>query len=235
MTAALRSDGFARQPGHNQVARVMRKFGCNAVTRRKNTYKVCVKKGVLPDGTVLKNRLNRQFKQKDIGKTFVTDVTYIPVKEGWLYVSPVMDLCSHEIVVCEMSLHQDMALGLKTLESLRKVIHGPVMLHSDQGTLYTNTSFRAYAAKCGIKQSYSRKGNCWNNAMMENWNGILKTEWLYHPSHRYDRHPLSAIEAMNEIKEYCTYYNTNRIQAKLDYRSPQQFKEEKLGLSLAGC
>ena len=162
MTAALRSDGFARQPGHNQVARVMRKFGCNAVTRRKNTYKACVKRGVLPDGTVLKNRLNRQFKQDNMGKTFVTDVTYIPVKEGWLYVSPVMDLCSHEIVVCEMSLHQDMALGLKTLESLRRVINGPVMLHSDQGTLYTSPIFRAYATKYGIKQSYSEKENVRN-------------------------------------------------------------------------
>ena len=113
MTAALRSDGFARQPGHNhQVARVMRKLGCNAVTRRKNTYKVCVKRGVLPDGTVLKNRLNRQFKQDDIGKTFVMDVTYIPVKEGWLYVSPVMEQCSHEIMVCETSLLQ--GLGFRS-------------------------------------------------------------------------------------------------------------------------
>lgn len=160
ITAALRSDGCARQPGHNQVARVMRKFGCNAVTRRKSTYKVCVKRGVLPDGTVLENRLQRQFQQENIGKTFVSDVTYIPVKEGWLYVSPVMDLCSHEIVACEMSLHQDMGLGLQTLRSLKKRIRGAVMLHSDQGTLYTSAIFRAYARKYGIKQSYSRKGNC---------------------------------------------------------------------------
>ena len=87
------------------------------------------------------------------------------------------------------------------------------MLHSDQGALYTSTIFRTFAMKCGIKQSYWRKGHCWDNAMMENWNVMLKTEWLYHPLHRYDQHPLSASEAMKEIKKYCTYYNSTRIQA----------------------
>lgn len=64
---------------------------------------------------------------------------------------------------------------------------------------------------------------------------MLKTEWLYHPLHRYDRHPLAAAEAIKEIKAYCSYYNSTCIQAKLDYRLPQQFKEEKLGLRVAEC
>lgn len=93
----------------------MRDHGYSAVIRRSNNYKVCVKKGRLPDGTVLENTLDRQFEQAKPRAAFVTDVTYIPVKEGWLYVSPVMDLCTREIVVCEMSTRQDMALGMKTL------------------------------------------------------------------------------------------------------------------------
>ena len=105
----------------------MRDHGYSAVIRRSNNYKVCVKKGRLPDGTVLENTLDRQFEQAKPRAAFVTDVTYIPVKEGWLYVSPVMDLCTREIVVCEMSTRQDMALGMKTLEEFSKVFTGSVV------------------------------------------------------------------------------------------------------------
>lgn len=167
MTAALRTDGHKRKPGHNQVARLMREYGYSAVIRRANNYKVCVKKGRLPDGTVLENTLDRQFEQPKPRSAFVTDVTYIPVKEGWLYVSPVMDLCTREIVVCEMSTCQNLALGMKTLQELSRVVTGAVVLHSDQGTLYTHCAFRRAAEDLLVKQSYSRKGNCWDNAVME--------------------------------------------------------------------
>lgn len=103
MTAALRMDGHKRKPGHNQVARAMKELGCQAVIRRKSTYRVSLTKGRLADGTVLENTLNRKFTQQEPGKVFVTDVTYIPTKTGWLYLSLVMDLCTREIVVCEMS------------------------------------------------------------------------------------------------------------------------------------
>ena len=103
MTAALRMDGHERKPGHNQVARAMKELGCQAVIRRKSTYRVSLTKGRLADGTVLENTLNRKFTQQEPGKVFVTDVTYIPTKTGWLYLSLVMDLCTREIVVCEMS------------------------------------------------------------------------------------------------------------------------------------
>lgn len=225
MTAALREDGYARQPGHNQVARIMCELGCQALIRRKSTYKVSVKKGKLPDGTVLENTLDRHFVVDNPRTNFVTDVTYIPVQEGWLYVSPVQDLCTREIVVCEMSTHQDMALGLQTLNALAKVLEGPALLHSDQGALYTSPAFRCLAIDYGLKQSYSRKGNCWDNAVMENWNGTLKTEWLYHPSNRYDKHILKAEDAKKKILAYCRYYNDERIQSNLNYRSPKRFKE----------
>lgn len=225
MTAALRTDGHKRKPGHNQVARLMREYGYSDVIRRANNYKVCVKKGRLPDGTVLENTLDRQFEQPKPCSAFVTDVTYIPVKEGWLYVSPVMDLCTREIVVCEMSTCQNLALGMKTLQELSRVVTGAVVLHSDQGTLYTHCAFRRAAEDLLVKQSYSRKGNCWDNAVMEGWNGTLKTEWLYHPDNRYHKNLLTADEAKREILEYCNYYNEERIQAKLNYRSPKQYRE----------
>lgn len=225
MTAALRTDGYERKPGHNQVARIMRIHGCSAVIRRANNYKVCVRKGRLPDGSVLENALDRQFEQSRPRTAFVTDVTYISVKEGWLYVSPVLDLCTREIVVCEMSTRQDLALGMRTLQRLSELVQKPAILHSDQGMLYTHAVFRKRAAELRLKQSYSRKGNCWDNAVMEGWNGTLKTEWLYHPNNRFHKNLLTAEEARKEILEYCRYYNDERIQARLNYRSPKQFWE----------
>ena len=110
---------------------------------------------------------------------------------------------------------------MKTLQELSRV----VVLHSDQGSLYTHCAFRRAAKDLLVKQSYSRKGNCWDNAVMEGWNGTLKTEWLYHPDNRYHKNLLTADEAKREILEYCNYYNEERIQAKLNYRSPKQYRE----------
>jgi putative transposase len=225
MTAALRDDGGERKPGHNQVARIMKDWNLQAVIRRKNNYKVCMKKGELPDGTVLENTLNRKFEQKEPRKVFVTDVTYVPIDKGWLYVSAVLDLCTREVVVCEMSTRQDLALAMRTLDSLHALAKGPILLHSDQGALYTSSPFRKRAAEYGIKQSYSRRGNCWDNAVMEGWNGTLKAEWMYLPGKMRHRHLVSAEKAEQEIRAYCVYYNEKRIQEKLNYRSPKQFRE----------
>lgn len=112
VTATLRRDGHDRKPGHNQVARVMATNGLNAVMRRPKNYQVCMKKGVARDGTKLENTLNQQFDQQVPNKVFATDVPYIATTKGWLYVSPVIDLCTREIVACEMSMTQDLIFGL---------------------------------------------------------------------------------------------------------------------------
>ena len=224
MTAALRTDGHKRKPGHNQVARLMREYGYSAVIRRANNYKVCVKKGRLPDGTVLENTLDRQFEQPKPRSAFVTDVTYIPVKEGWLYVSPVMDLCTREIVVCEMSTCQNLALGMKTLQELSRVVTGAVVLHSDQGTLYTHCAFRRAAEDLLVKQSYSRKGNCWDNAPQESFFGHMKDEIDY-----------KSCETIEELKilidDYMDYYNNERCQWNLKKLTPVQYRNQLLATS----
>ena len=225
VTAALRRDGHDRKPGHNQVARVMANNGLNAVTRRRKNYRVCIKKGVARDGTKLENTLHRQFDQQVPNKVFATDVTYIATTKGWLYVSPVIDLCTRGIVACEMSMTQDLSLAFKTIDGLHKAVKGSLVLHSDQGYLYTNTAFRAHAKALGMTQSYSRKGNCWDNAVMENWNGMLKTEWYCHPRLKHDKKLISPEQAMKEIQAYIDYWNNDRIQARLKYRSPKEFKE----------
>ena len=200
-------------------------MGYQAVIRRKSNYKVCLKKGKLPDGTVLENTLKRKFEQKEPRKVFVTDVTYVPTDKGWLYVSAVLGLCTREVVVCEMSTRRDLALAMKTLDSLHAQVKGPVLLHSDQGVLYTNSIFRKRAAEYGIKQSYSRRENCRDNAVMEGRNGTLKAEWMYLPGKVLHKHLLSADKDKQKIRAYCVYYNEERIQEKLNYRSPKQFRE----------
>lgn len=124
-----------------------------------------------------------------------------------------------------MSTRQDMHLGIRTLEALARIVNGSVTIHSDQDTLYTHANFRRRAAEHNIEQSYSRKGNCWDNAVMESWNGTLKTEWHYHPDKRFHKQLLTVSEARREILKYCAYYNEKRIQVKLNYRSPMQFRE----------
>lgn len=151
---------------------------------------------------------------------FVTNVTYIPVKESWLCVSHVMNLCTQENVVCEMSMRQDLALDMNTLQEFSKLVTGAIVLHSDQGTLYTHSAFCRATEDLLVKQSYFRKGNCWGNVAMEEWNDILKTEWLYHLDNRCHKNFLTTDEAKRENLEYCNYYNEERIQAKLNYRSP---------------
>lgn len=203
----------------------MRQFDLQSVVRRKTNYRVSIKKGMLADGTVLENKLNRDFDKSVPLQDFVTDVTYIATKEGWLYVSPVMDLCTREIVVCEMSLTQNLDLAFATIDKLAEIGTDSIQLHSDQGVLYTSHQFRSRAQKYGIDLSYSRRGNCWDNAVMENWNGMLKTEWMYHPELRRDKQLISADQAKREILEYCTYWNEVRIQERLKYRSPKEFRE----------
>lgn len=224
--AALKADGHERQPGHNQVARVMQAYGLNAVIRQKRRYFSAVDRKGLVDESLLKNELARSFQQSTPGTHIVSDVTYIKTSNGWLYVSPVMDLCTREILSCEMSMSQDLDLGIKTLNSISSKISDTCLLHTDRGFMYTHMSFRSRASEQGIRQSYSRKGNCWDNAVMEGWNGILKTEWLYHPEYKTPKGRLPTPEEVrNGVKSYIIYYNECRIQKKLGYRSPVQYRE----------
>ena len=123
-----------------------------------------------------------------------------------------------------MSICQDLNLALKTLRKLNKIIDGPAMLHNDQGALYTSLVFRKEAQKYGIAQSYSRKGNCWDYSAMETWIGMPKTGCLSHPSFFRVKKIVSPKQAMKEVRAYCRYYNTKRIEAKLGYPTPLKFR-----------
>lgn len=201
----------------------MTKFRLNAVIRKKRNYfcsQVEVKQRTLPG-----NVLNRNFQAQRPGEKLVSDVTYLPLKDGsWCYVSLVKDLCTGEIVACATARSQNMDLAMRTLQQLpASPTQG--LFHTDQGYLYTNPVFSHRLKELGFKQSLSRKGNCLDNAVIESFNGTMKCEWFY-PRHKRSRWDLTFDEASAFVMEYIKYYNEQRIQKKLGYLTPIEFRHQ---------
>ena len=166
---------------------------------------------------VAENLLNQDFKVSNPNQVWVSDITYIPTAEGWLYLAGHKDLFTHEIVGYAMGERLSRYL---VSESLYKALElkrpGQGLLqHSDQGSQYCAEDYRHILEKRGIQISMSRRGNCYDNAPMESFWGTLKQELVYH------RRYATRVEAKREIREYIEiFYNRQRIQAKLDYLSP---------------
>lgn len=152
----------------------MHENGIRSKTRRK--YKTTTNsRHTLP---VAENILNRDFKADRPGQKMVSDITYIPTDEGWLYLAGVMDLCGDKIVGVSMGSRMTKELVMTAL--LDAIRHTPVtegcILHSDRGSQYCSLDYQELAQKHGFISSMSRKGNCWDNAPMESFWGKLKQE-----------------------------------------------------------
>lgn len=141
------------------------------------------------------------------------DITYIEVKKGaqkWMYVCAIKDLFNGEIACYSIGQSQDMELVFRALNELKKKgFEKGAILHSDQGIQFTNPSYIKRLEKMGITQSMSRRGNCWDNACIENFFGHLKGE-MYHFTQ-----PQTAVEVIDAVADYINYYNHKRIQTKL--------------------
>jgi len=154
-------------------------------------------------------------------KKWVTDITYIPTKQGWLYLAVILDLYSRMVVGWSMSGNCDEKLVEHALEQalMRRRPNTGLLHHSDRGSQYTAQAYRAYLQRYGIQQSMSRKGNCWDNAAMESFFGTLKDECVgetFYSSHEEARSALCTyIEA---------YYNRVRRHSTLGYVSPLQYE-----------
>ena len=136
---------------HKRVARLMRENGLNAIFRKKRNYFCAVEK--IRREKLLGNILNRDFSATRPGEKLVSDVTYMPLKEGsWCYVSLVKDLCTSMVVACAMSRSQNMDLAFETLRLVKDFTHKG-LFHTDQGYLYTNAAFAQEFKKMGLTQS----------------------------------------------------------------------------------
>jgi transposase InsO family protein len=193
---------------HKTVLRLMRKLNIRSVARRPRPHK---KLAELDSYHTYPNLLNRDFAASHPNQKWVTDVTYILTQQGWGYLSTIKDLYDGFIVGHAFSQSNSIALVTTTLRQAKakeKVTDG-LILHSDQGHQYTSQAYHdVLTQEYNITPSMSRRGNCWDNAPMENFFGHLKEEYL-----RQFKTP-TFEEAHQLIQEYVHFYNYERIQLK---------------------
>ena len=168
-----------------------------------------------------KNVLGGIFTSDKPNRKWVSDVTFIPTRKGWLYLSAIMDLYSRMIVGWSMGERNSAKLAedaLKMAATHRGDVQG-VLLHSDQGAQYASTSYQQLLSNLGVICSMSRKGNCWDNAAMESFFHSLKTEWVRFEDYK------TRSEARISLFDYIElFYNRKRRHSALKYRSPLAFE-----------
>ena len=186
------------------VLRIMQKYNLLSVVRRKKFHYCSQHLHRYP------NILNRDFSAERPNQKWVTDISYIKTDEGFLYLSVIRDLYDNSIVAYKTAKQQSIKLVLDTIKAAKRKekVTGELQLHSDQGFQYTSHAYFNLTQSYGIKQSMSRRGNPYDNALAENFFSILKTECIH-------RVKLKTYEqASLLIGEYINYYNKYRIQTK---------------------
>jgi putative transposase len=204
ITMALKAEGM--DINHKTVERLMHEMGikCEVRLKRYKSYK-----GEL--GIVAPNEMNRQFHPEGQYEKLVTDVTEFNLFGEKRYLSPIMDLKNGEILCYNIFKHPTLDMVttmIDKLEALSLPIKG-AMIHSDQGWHYQHILYQDKIRKLELKQSMSRKGNCLDNASMENFFGLLKSELLY--LHKFN----SMAEFEQSLEEYIDFYNNRRIKIRL--------------------
>ena len=207
---------------HKTVQKLMKQLGlvCHVRERRKyNSYKGEI-------GEVAPNLLERHFKTNQPNRKWVTDVTEFKVNDQKLYLSPIIDLFNGEVVSYNLSLHPNFKQITDMLEGAFQKLPNKVdnlILHSDQGWQYQMKSYQNLLKAKGITQSMSRKATCLDNAVAENFFGLLKTELFY--LEKFD----SIDQLEKAIIDYIDYYNNRRIKLKLNGLSPVQYRIQTVG------
>ncbi len=202
--------------GVHRIKRIRRKLGLRC--RQKRKFKVTTdSRHSLP---VAENLLDQKFEASAPNEIWLTDITYIPTGEGWLYLAGHKDLFTGEVVGYAMS--ERMTKNLVSQSLLRAITAkrptAGLIHHSDRGSQYCAREYTLLLDRFGMKASMSRKGNCYDNAPMESFWGVLKNEQIHHC--RYE----TRQEAIMDITEYIEiFYNRQRKQAKLGFLSPAAF------------
>ena len=215
LTKALKNEGYSINS--KTVRRLMSETGikCEVRMKKYRSYKGEI-------GKIAPNLLERDFHADAPHKKLVTDVTEFHLFGEKIYLSPVLDLYNSELIYYTiyrrpvLDMVKDMIAG--TIEAIGSKTNA--ILHSDQGWQYQHKDYQNLLKKNNIRQSMSRKGNCLDNAVMENFFGLLKSELLY----------LQKFDSLNhflmELEEYLRYYNEERIKEKLNGMSPVQYRTQ---------
>lgn len=201
------------QVGRHKVRSLMREAGLESKQPGQHCYKPATK-----PSHIAENLLDRQFTVAKPNQVWCGDVTYIRVGKRWLYFALVIDLYARRMIGWACSESPDSALTRHALAMAYFARGGPqgVMFHSDQGCHYTSEAFRELLKLYGVKQSMSRRGNCWDNSPMERTFRSFKTEWM--PKHGY----VHFEEARADVLSYIKHYNFQRGHSYNDYLTPVQ-------------
>jgi transposase InsO family protein len=207
--------------GKKRVARLMRAANIT-VRRRRRFVRTTDSNHANP---IAPNVLNRDFTTDAPNKAWVTDITYIPTREGWLYLAVILDLFSRRVVGWAMAATMEKSLVLDALKMALRQRQPPASLthHSDRGSQYASADYRLELKTHGIVCSMSRKGNCWDNAVAESFFGGLKKEFVHDEEFETREKAKSGLFEWLEV-----FYNRQRLHSTLDYMTPEQYEQAQL-------
>lgn len=216
LCAALKALGLP--VGRYRVRRLMKQQGLKARWKRKFVHTTDSRH----DLPVAANLLDRRFNPSAPDQAWAADITYIRTGRGWLYLAAVLDLYSRKIVGWAMAPNMPAELVCTALQmaiALRQPRPG-LIVHTDRGSQYASQAHRNLLARHGLVASMSRKGNCWDNAVMERFFLNLKMERVW------QRNYANHAEALADITHYIVaFYNTHRLHSTLGYRSPADYEK----------
>jgi putative transposase len=201
----------------NTVAKVMREAGIAAKTKRKFRHTTDSNH----DRPVAPNVLDRQFDAAGPNEAWVADITFIPTREGWLYLAVVEDLYARRVVGWSMAARMTSRLVVDALAMAvqRRLPGAELVAHSDRGSQYASDHYQRLLAQRGITCSMSRRANCWDNAPMESFFASLKKELVHHEDYA------TREQARASIFEYIeVFYNRERRHSTLHYQSPADYE-----------
>lgn len=219
ITKDLIMNGFnASRP---RVARLMRSAGIRSVLKKKYVATTDSRHSY----PVAENHLNRNFQPGEIGKVWVSDITYIKTLAGWAYLTTIIDLGDRKVIAWNVSkalTATDTVIAAWGKAIRSRAMNQPLMFHSDRGIQYACNEFTSLIARNNlVTQSMSRKGNCWDNAVAESFFKTLKNEWANRFTYKnYQEVELSIFEYIE------SYYNTKRRHSTLNYMTPTEYSQQ---------
>lgn len=206
---------------HKKVQRLMNKMGLKGI-RPKEKYHSYM--GMV--GSVAKNLIHRDFKANKPDEKWSTDVSQFNCSFGKCYLSPIIDMFTGEVISWDLSLSPNFEQTIKMLNQAfekHSNLKG-LILHSDQGWQYQMKQYSTFLKDKGIKQSMSRKGNCYDNCIIESFFSKMKNEMFY----GFERKYKTFDEFKQEVSKYIDYYNNERIQSKTKWMPPSKVREASM-------
>jgi len=219
ITAELHNRGILIN--HKKVLRLMTKMGLRAVKRKQKYHSYIGEVGHISD-----NLINRNFVANGPNQKWSTDVSQFNCFFGKCYLSPILDMYCGDIVAYDLSLSPNFEQTNRMLDQAFKKYPNlkGLVLHSDMGWQYQHSHYHKRLEDMGIKQSMSRKGNCYDNCIIESFFGTLKNEMFY--GHEMEFKTFEQFKT--EVDKYINYYNSQRIKSKTKWMPPSKFREASM-------